>query len=900
MAGESFPSTPMSKRTRPGGEYIHRERLKGQLEEILGHGLGLITGAAGSGKTTSLLQLCDQSSDEVAWLRLDPGDGRAERTRLLLAEAFGVSSDLATLEELVRSIEQRPHDVVLLLDDVHTVAGTESSSLLAQLAQFRPRNLCIVMASRFSNPVDVCHQHALTYGKLVSGDDLRFRSWEISDLLSGAHLRGFSAADVRILERYTGGWAVALKLLSVLLRDSGTQARARLLAKLPSNPDLLHDFLIQNLLSALPEQDRDYALRTAVLEHLTPSRCRDLTGNTEAFSFLHRTRHAGLYQAAPDRPGAVSCHDLLRSHLLVELETKVGSHVVAELFRCAAQIAESEGSVGEAIRYFARADDHGAVQRLLVGRHEELLATHSTWWDRIPASICDNDPIVQLAEARRLVRNGSLEQAVQTYERSLKLRPSGSARHGEQELRQLRSFLDPRFVHSAAHRAGGIAAQLNSQVSTAQRRNAPLVDGIGLIFDGRLIAADDELRRAETQMVESWSLVATTCRLVLAKLMDPDADVSLRASQLCRAAESLGIPALRRIGDALLRRTIEPGDQDSLVEEADGAGDHLGAAWICFIAGLASLGQGRQTAIEHFAEAGRRFVELGHSAAADLSSSIAFAIDPSRGDAPAPQRRLAQEIHRSSMPASALQSHRNTPLANGLQPLRETIASMGPQQLTQADRTIHLLGAFKIDGVEVEAELSPLNIRVLVCLLVHTGQWLHIDHLMTYFWPERSTDRALRSLQVAISSVRKLLKANQIGTVERNGARYQIVLSSDWNSDFADLQTLLHSPITDPGTIRSLQQGWALVAHEFGAEEWVVERQQDLVSSLTEQTLAMLHQLIEQGDEQLALEMANAGLKIDPYEHRLWQIALPLLGGHELVESNARYQELFGLAQSSA
>ena len=171
---------------------------------------------------------------------------------------------------------------------------------------------------------------------------------------------------------------------------------------------------------------------------------------------------------------------------------------------------------------------------------------------------------------------------------------------------------------------------------------------------------------------------------------------------------------------------------------------------------------------------------------------------------------------------------------------------------------------------------------------------------MTFFWPERSSERALRSLQVAISSVRKLLETHQIGTVERNGARYQVVLSNGWETDLGSLRETLHSPTNEPQTIRSLQQRWAPVAQEFGAEDWLVELQHDLVSRLTEHTLRAIDQLIGQSQREDAVEMASAALKIDPYEHRLWDVSLPLFQGRERTEANSRYREIFGLEQTSA
>ncbi|HEY6709915.1 MAG TPA: AAA family ATPase, partial [Actinomycetota bacterium] len=180
-----------------------RPRLTEELDQGLSRGPVLLCAPAGFGKTALLADWARAGRRPVAWLSLDEADndpvrfwrhvaaaldparpGIAEQVAPLLGPPAPPSFErlvTALINELAASPDQR--EVLLVLDDYHLIEAQVVHASLGFLVEHRPRELCLVLASRANPPLRLARLRARGQLLELRAAQLRFTSQEAGDLL---------------------------------------------------------------------------------------------------------------------------------------------------------------------------------------------------------------------------------------------------------------------------------------------------------------------------------------------------------------------------------------------------------------------------------------------------------------------------------------------------------------------------------------------------------------------------------------------------------------------------------------------------------------------------------------------------------------------------------------------
>jgi DNA-binding SARP family transcriptional activator len=178
--------------------------------------------------------------------------------------------------------------------------------------------------------------------------------------------------------------------------------------------------------------------------------------------------------------------------------------------------------------------------------------------------------------------------------------------------------------------------------------------------------------------------------------------------------------------------------------------------------------------------------------------------------------------------------------------------------------------------------------RALLHLLsIKAGSSVHREALIEALWPEADRDAGLHRLQVAVSSLRRLLSGGGMdGTqfLARHGDSYRLALPEGSVADILDLERAMQRSIVARAAGDSEAEQAALVAvmdsyagpllPADGPAEWVVGPRAEYQSMYTEAAsrLAALH--LQADDPQAAAEAARAGLAVDRYRDELWKLRI--------------------------
>lgn len=924
----------------PVHDTLPRPRLEARLADAWRHRLSLVVAPAGSGKTTLVARFAAQAAVPVGWYRAETWDAdEASFVRhleaALGAALTGLPRGWATVEDAAKALESRPADAALMIiDDGHALEGTPAEAALGRLVDYAPPWLALIVVSRVPPSINLPRLRVSGDLMEIGPDDLRFRSWEVEQLFRDVYHDPVPPADLAALARRMEGWAAGLQLFHLATRGRTMEERRRLLNAADARGRLLREYLAQNVLVELPEELRRFLLDTCVLGRLSAPLCDRLRGASGSGALLDELARRSIFtMPVEDADDVYRYHEVLRSHLDRILVADVGQAEARRRYARAAELLESDGALAEALIAWCRAEDWGAVERLLDRGGERLANGATAWLEALPPALVRHDPWLALATARRARSEGRWPAALESYARAeAGFGVTGAAADCRRERAVLAAWLDPAVI-PPAHWTGLLRAGLAREPLSAAREATQLDDAIRPLVRGLLLLAAGEVRQASPVLrgaVESGVLDPSL--RAAASLGAAVADVLLRNHRALSAlaaavedAEEAGAPWLAALGrdvaqalagvDPAVDRaetgpTGEPGEDDAWTiglrslargwiavadrrlddaaaterrfadaERASALFRRLGAgvleAWARGLGALAQADAGADEARE-VALATESIGRLTGVAGVRL---LAYrALEVADADRASEYALLAENTETETGLSTRRREREAAPLADT--PVAGTTAATGLR--------LSVLGAFgaTFNGRPVELEGVKPRARALLRLLtLYAPAPVHREVLQDALWPEADAAAGARSLQVAVSALR-----SHLGTIagvdasrllERQGDAYRLAVPPE----AVDLRRF-EQALVDAWAMhaRALPAGDAFrlaldmypgdVLPEDGPAEWVVAKREQVRFEAVEAALALAEETLASDDLAAAIHACQAGLAIDRYHDPLWRLLI--------------------------
>jgi LuxR family transcriptional regulator, maltose regulon positive regulatory protein len=415
-------------RTRP--DRLARAQLLARLNEGMARKLILLCAPAGFGKTTLLADWAASANWAVAWLSLDPDDNDPARFWRYVVAALdrareGLGEQLLPLltaptplsghgvvTALVNQLQALPDELVLVLDDYHTIAEPAIHASLALLLRQLPPQLHLAISSRSDPPLPLARLRAGGQLTELRAADLRFTPGEAVAFLQEVWKLELPLRTVAALEARTEGWAVGLRLAALSLQqrpDLGAFLEA-----FTGTHRYVLDYLTEEVLARQPERVRRFLLQTSILERLNGPLCDAVTGDSDGQGMLEQLERANLFLVPLDEERRWWRYyhlfaDLLRARLM-----QLQPELVPELHRRAAGWCQPHGLIDEAIRHAVAAGDTLWATRLVEEHLDELLrggesATLGRWLALLPDDAVRSRPALCLAQALLHYHSGHFE-----------------------------------------------------------------------------------------------------------------------------------------------------------------------------------------------------------------------------------------------------------------------------------------------------------------------------------------------------------------------------------------------------------------------------------------------------------------------------------------------------------
>ena len=895
----------------PDPRGLTRERLEERLLATDSPSLGLVLGPPGSGKSTLLGRVAARSTGPAAWYRVGEEDSSEDALIRHLAHAVsqarptGVDAgswrDAESLEQLVSALENAaPPDLLLVVDDLQEIAATAAEKALERFIALRPRRVRMLLGSR--RPPALNTSRLLVSGELsqLDGDDLRFRSWEVEELFRTVYDQPLSPETAAALTRRTGGWAAGLQLFHLATGGLSRVDRERAVGELSGRSRLIRSYLARNVLDGVPASRRSFLVRTCALGVLTGDTCDALLGTTGSATVLDDLEQQQFFTTSTDGGQTFRYHQVLQTHLEIVLADELGAVGSRQLYSAGARLLEESGRTAAAVRAHARAEDWGSVARLLHHTSPSSPAADDAVWSggRIPG-VPSDDPSLMLAGARRLMRHGLVGEAVAAFAQAESLMddPDFRARCADQRM-QAALWLPQVAVTTSpgsASRALRVSTELRRATVTVcdpAANTTGLGRGVAHLLAGDVTAAGRALRAARTEPdLPGWEVLVLRLAGQLCELRQwPTETTGSELEELVLTADLEGLPWVARVArglQAALQLAVAPTPWrvDAGLEQLEDC-ERAGNQWTLCLLGTV-LGAAYAFAGQHaYAVAPLRQSE---EAAGELGApvlqvwAVAFrtAIAGSVGD---PRDRAEMvEVARWA---------RTLGVEGAARLFEPDALSIGPRTETPgaaavpATLRLQCLGSFALTvaGRPVRwDELRPRARWVLMILALHHGRDVHRETLVDALWPDATLTAGIRSLQVAVSSVRQCLAAAGLpeSSVCRHGDAYALTLSTT-SDDLRDFDRLVRQATrlaATGDTAAALEARLAALdlysgdlLPETGPAEWVVD-ERDRLRAVAARTGAEAAQLgLELGDLPAGRRAAQRSVELDPYHDIAWRM----------------------------
>jgi ATP/maltotriose-dependent transcriptional regulator MalT len=357
---------------------VPRQRILDRLASGRRPKLVLIHAPAGYGKSTLAAQwgeILTRQGLKGAWLAIDSDDNNPIWFLAHLIEAIRrTMPDLAdtlqqefegrlentqqyVLNALIDHLHSEKETLALVIEDWHRVDDPGTTNALAYLLENCCHHLHLIVTSRNRTglPLSTLEVHA----ELVEIDAslLKFDRAEAQALLVDHCGLDLTAANVAELEESTDGWAAALQLASLSLRDHADPAA--LIEHLSGRDKAIGEYLASNVLDSLESDLLDFLLSTCIPKQICSGLAAALTDNprSRSQSVLEEIEKRDLFLRRTDAEGSwFQYHHLFAEYLLHRLERDAPGRI-AELHRKAATWYLEHQRLSQAVDHLILAGD---------------------------------------------------------------------------------------------------------------------------------------------------------------------------------------------------------------------------------------------------------------------------------------------------------------------------------------------------------------------------------------------------------------------------------------------------------------------------------------------------------------------------------------------------------------
>jgi LuxR family maltose regulon positive regulatory protein len=367
---------------------VSRQGLVRLLRDAATRPVTVVSAGPGAGKTLTVAAwiAAGTGGGAAAWVSLDESDNDLRSfwsnviNALLASGAVPPDHSLrdispagefgpSELRDVLARVAELPAPVVLVLDDFHEITSEAVLESFGGLVDRVPASLALMLLSRIVPPLRLHRLRVRGDLTEIGAADLAFTQSEAAELFDRSGLN-LHPDQVAVLRERTEGWPAGLRLAAMSLDpddpDSG-------ITRFSGSERSVAEYLVGEVTQRLSAADREFMLRTSVVERVSGPLADELTDRTDSQAVLERFVRANAFVVVlGGRDQWFSYHPLLRELLRHRLALEQSQYAAA-LHRRAAGWLFANGEPVEAIRHAILGADLDSAGRILLSVTAKIL-----------------------------------------------------------------------------------------------------------------------------------------------------------------------------------------------------------------------------------------------------------------------------------------------------------------------------------------------------------------------------------------------------------------------------------------------------------------------------------------------------------------------------------------------
>ena len=358
-----------------GANFMPRPRVDRIFDKATRSNLVYVIAGAGCGKTQAVHHYIKQQTDAVVrWMHLSESDNIGSRYWESLTHNISLDNPelAAKLRELgfpdtgarfkqfagiVRAYEHKSRKTFFVQDDFHSIHSEQVLAFAERCAHLHIPGVCEIFISRKAPEINDISLFSKGKISVIDEDDLRFRDDEISDLLKQSKI-SFSAGDLPRISESTKGWALAVKLLSLVL----TRTQQRLDCALTTMKQNVFKLFETETFGDFPDSVKKSLVQLSLVSSLPQAPLNEIFGD---FSFAQYAPKLTSFVWLDSFIGEYRIHPLFLEFLEAK-QDMLTSEEHLDIYDRAARWCSENDRYMDAISYFAKARQFGRLLELML------------------------------------------------------------------------------------------------------------------------------------------------------------------------------------------------------------------------------------------------------------------------------------------------------------------------------------------------------------------------------------------------------------------------------------------------------------------------------------------------------------------------------------------------------
>ena len=409
------------KHTIPPGPQLllPRVQINSLLPRAVKSNLVTMTAGTGYGKTQTVSTFLKHHRYRVAWLQLSKLDNFSARfwkgfldalsphheEVISYLEQLGFPESAATFDRFLHILAKEIHRskrLVFVFDDLHLISNESINQFFENLISANIENLCIILLSRTAiNFTNRLNNH-------FTEEDLRFSLSETEKYLKMQAI-SLTATEVEKIQTYTGGWPLAIYLISLNLKKDLNLYIDPLIGSKP----IIFLMIEKELFFRYKPHWQEFFIKLSFLEEVPIGLMRELS--QESVDTMMGILADNMFiQYNPYTCKYYFHHIFL--NFLHEKQIHLNSQSIDEVYVTAAKWYEKNGLKIDAMTYYEKCRCYDEIWQLILHmppeRHPKNKASRLiNFLNNFPQDFLKKHPMASVIRASFMLNNLELEPA---------------------------------------------------------------------------------------------------------------------------------------------------------------------------------------------------------------------------------------------------------------------------------------------------------------------------------------------------------------------------------------------------------------------------------------------------------------------------------------------------------